>query len=96
MTSNTTADGRGNPTIRDDTPVPVQPIPEITIELMPGKKWLKLTHQLGVTKYFTLAEGDQIHRVMAETCASDCDCFRRGLEDGQREGAEAGNLRARA
>ena len=74
---------------------PVQPRPEITIEPMPTNRWLRLTHP-GIVKHFTLAEGEEIHRYMGDTCASDCDCYRRGLEDGQREGAAQGNMGARA
>ena len=86
-----------------------QPIPSITVEPMPDKNWLKLTHRDIPPKYITMAEGQAIHLTMAETCAADCDCYHRGYDDGQhesdawdryedglREGAEQGNLGARA
>ena len=77
-----------------------QPILAAIIKLMPegavphqrrAYYWLKLTHRDGGRpKYLTMAEGQAIHLTMAETCAADCDCYHRGYEDGQREGAAWG------
>ena len=74
---------------------PLQPIPAITVELMPEKKWLKVSHP-NINKYFTLAEAQAIHQFMSETCATDCDCWTRGYHYGRGEGEQAGNVRERA
>ena len=57
----------------------VQPIPTLKIEPMPEKKWLRLEHP-GVVKHFTLAEAQEIHFFMGDTCGSDCPCYVRGRE----------------
>lgn len=60
---------------------PVQPAPTISVEKMPDKKWLKLTHAR-FSKYLTMEEAHETHLYMAETCGSNCDCWRRGFEAG--------------
>ena len=71
-----------NPTTTAPAPTEqVQPIPELTIEDMPDKKWLRLQHP-GVVKYITLAEAQAIHDFMADQCRStDCLCWQRVADE---------------
>ena len=88
--------GMANP--KTTTPEPtqlLQPIPTLSIEAMPDKKWLRLEHP-GVIKHFTMAECEAIAAWWNANYGSVRLTYEEGYQAGLGDGAEQGNLRARA